>query len=265
MLLPEEYVDILAQLGLTHTEAKVYIALLCLKSATARNIHETVKIARQDAYRLLSNLEEKGLVEKVIAKPTRFRPIPAEDAISILFQKRKEQNRQQWKKAKQAFKNFKVDSIGTATLEKSANFILLSKSEANLMGHVDKPREAIDGAKKSVMGLMTFGLFMKVQLNDEHWKNAVRRGVKLQVMISGRSGEKARLALDPVLKNNDYFEIRWDSTPLQAAILLVDDKEAFFRTGVSSEDPVLWSADPSFVAMVKDYLKMKWKSLEKNG
>ncbi len=50
MVIPEEYVETLAELGLTHTEAKVYMALLSLKTAAANNIHKESNVARQDVY-----------------------------------------------------------------------------------------------------------------------------------------------------------------------------------------------------------------------
>jgi len=127
MLIPEESVEILVELGLTHTEAKVYTALLCLKTATARNIHETTNVARQDVYQILSDLEEKGLIEKVIAKPAKFQPIPAKYAISILTQKRNEQSRQLQNKAIQHFRKFEIGCEETLPLDKNAQFIFFNE------------------------------------------------------------------------------------------------------------------------------------------
>jgi sugar-specific transcriptional regulator TrmB len=112
MLIPEEYIEILAELGLTHTEAKIYMNLLCLKRATANNIHRKSNVARQEVYRILSDLQEKGLVEKVIDKPTKFKPIPASDAISILLQRRNEQNRQLGKKQSNGSETSKLTPQG---------------------------------------------------------------------------------------------------------------------------------------------------------
>ena len=249
-------------MGLTHTEARIYMVLLCLKSATAREVHCESNIARQDVYRILSNLEDKGLIDKVLAKPAKFRPIPANEAILLLAQRRIKKNRQLRKKARKAFKNFEAECVATAPLKKTANFMLLSSSETSPTGHIDKPGKAVDSAKKSVMGLITFELFMKVKLMHEQvWKEALKRGVKFKFTISKRSNKELELNLDPMLQNTDHFEIRWIQTPLQATVLLVDEEEVFCRTGISIENPVLWSADPNFVALIKDYLKTKWKSL----
>jgi sugar-specific transcriptional regulator TrmB len=103
MLIPEESVKMLVELGLTHTEAKVYIALLYLKAATARNIHKASNVARQDVYQTLSDLQDKGLIEKVIAKPAEYQAIPANDIISILLQRKNEKELPTRKKSNPAF------------------------------------------------------------------------------------------------------------------------------------------------------------------
>jgi sugar-specific transcriptional regulator TrmB len=89
MAIHEKYVQALTDLGLTHTQAKVYVALLQLKKANARKLQNLTNIARQDVYITLSELRGKDLVEKVIAKPTQYIPVPSKEAISILLQKRK--------------------------------------------------------------------------------------------------------------------------------------------------------------------------------
>jgi sugar-specific transcriptional regulator TrmB len=263
MLIPEDSIEILVELGLTHTEAKAYVSLLCLNTATARNLHKVSNIARQNIYQLLSDLEEKGLIEKVIAKPTKFKPIPADQAISLLLQRKKEQNSQLREKAIKHFRNFEIGCAKTVVLDKNAQFLLLSKSETSPLGHIDKLGKAVNKAKKSVVSLITFPIFMKVQLMDENiWKKAARRGVKIQFIIARSANEKSEINLDPMLENTNNFEIRWTSSLPTATVLLIDDNEVFCRIGTNIESPVLWSSSPQFVGMVKDYVKMKWQSLK---
>jgi sugar-specific transcriptional regulator TrmB len=262
LLNQEEFIEVLVELGLTHLQAKVYLALMELKTATARDIHTFSNVARQDVYRLLSELEEKDLIEKIIAKPKKFRPIPPNDAISILLQRRREKNRSLEKKAIQVFQ--KLDSnIETSSPDTGAQFILLSKSETNPLAHINRMEEAVDEAKTSVLSLTTLQLFMQIKYTHEQiWKNAVKRGVEFKfIMYEASIINRSKLDLDPALRNTDNFEIRWASTPSPASVLLIDEREAFFRTGIDPKSPVLFSTDPFFVAMIKDYFEMKWKSL----
>lgn len=265
-LFQEGFIEVLVELGLTHLQAKAYLALAQLKSATAREIHAYSNIARQDVYRVLSELEEKDLIEKVISKPIRFRPVPPNDTISILLQRRNEECRQLQKKATQALKKIENTNLDPSFLDISSQFILLSESETNVRTHTNKLEEAVNKAKTSIMSLTPFQSFMRIKYEAENvWKEATKRGVKLRFIIDGASEiDRNKLNLDPVLTNTDDFRIIWTNTPSIASLLLIDDKAAFFRVRPDLRSPVLLSTNPSFVAMIKDYFEAKWNSLKDN-
>ncbi|MGD6851296.1 MAG: TrmB family transcriptional regulator [Candidatus Bathyarchaeia archaeon] len=260
----QESAKILMELGLTQTEARVYTTLLALRSSTARNIHTVAKVARQDVYQLLSDLQEKGLIEKLIGKPAKFQAIPPSDAIAILTQKRNENTRRLEKRAVDHFKDFEEQHIEASPLEGTPQFVLLPKSEASPTGKVNRLGRAIDSAQESVMHLTALSLFMKFKFRSEKdWKNAVKRNVKLKFILYKEPNEKPELALDSALEKSELFEIRWITTGPPACMLLVDEKEVFYRIGRDGDCPVLWSTNSNFVALSKDYFKMKWDTLEK--
>ena len=161
------------------------------------------------------------------------------------------------------FRNFIENCPLTKSSDESLRFILLSKSETDPTGHIDKLGKAVDKAQKSVIAMITFPLFMRVKHMDEKiWKKAVRKGVKFRFMIGKQPGENLELALDDRLKKSNYFEVRWVSGVIPASVLLVDNREVFCRMGVRTVNPVLWSSAISFIGIIKDYLDMKWRSLE---
>jgi sugar-specific transcriptional regulator TrmB len=264
MLIHEDYIQVLVKLGLTHTQAKVYVILLCLKSATARNIQKYSNVARQDVYRIVSELKEKDLIEEIIAKPLMFRSISPNDAISILLQRKREETSQLRKEAILQFKNFEFDCVRTLPLDTASKFILLSKSETNPKAHTDKLGKAVDNARKKVLWLINFQFFNQVLFNDgEKLEKAVKRGVKFKIIVNGMpNDEKFEPDLGPVLKNSDHFKIRRSGSISKAGVLLVDEKEAFCRLGDDVESHVLWSTNPHFVDMLKEYFNMKWKTVE---
>ena len=115
------------------------------------------------------------------------------------------------------------------------------------------------------MQLTTFPLFMRAKFGDEHnWKKAVARDVQFKVILYSRTNEKSKLDLNPVLEKSDHYEIRWTSAFIPACMLLIDGKEAFYRIGHDVNCPVLWSTSPQFVALSKDYFKMKCGNTRKN-
>ena len=221
-------------------------------------------MARQEVYRVLSDLEEKGLIEKTIARPSMFKPISAQEAVAILFQDRRKHSEQLRKKAIKQFSNFAMNRVEAPPLNSNAQFFMLSKSETDPTGPIDRIGRAIEEAQKSVMCSVTFSVFTKVKLIDEHiWKKAATRGVRFRFIIGRGVNADENFTLDPTLENDDRFEVRWTNNVVPATVLLIDEREVFCRTGRGLECPVLWSRNSFFIAVIRDYFEMKWKSLKR--
>jgi HTH-type transcriptional regulator, sugar sensing transcriptional regulator len=68
----------LKKLGFTENEAKIYVGLLSLNEATAREIHEFTHGPRPKIYSVLERMEKKGYVEVKKETPACFRSIDPE-------------------------------------------------------------------------------------------------------------------------------------------------------------------------------------------
>ncbi len=77
-------VESLRDLGLTEYEAKVYTALVKIRSGTASDIHLVSGIPRSAVYGALHRLEERGAIEVQSSKPMRYRAVPPEIALEKL-------------------------------------------------------------------------------------------------------------------------------------------------------------------------------------
>ena len=84
----DEDISTLTELGLTVSQAKIYLSLAKAKNLTAQAISTTSKVARPDVYRVLVQLNEDGLVERIISKPQEFHAISVEKCVSKLIQRR---------------------------------------------------------------------------------------------------------------------------------------------------------------------------------
>jgi sugar-specific transcriptional regulator TrmB len=82
----DEGVELLKCLGLSPLQAKVYLTLDKLGSSTARQTYKFAGVARQDIYRILMELQQFGLVEKILALPTRFASLPLVDGVYLLLE-----------------------------------------------------------------------------------------------------------------------------------------------------------------------------------
>jgi sugar-specific transcriptional regulator TrmB len=76
----------LSKFGLTPNEAKVFIYLGKYGSKTAIEISKGLKIARTETYRVVSTLQNMGIVSSAFDHPTRFSALPIEDAINALIE-----------------------------------------------------------------------------------------------------------------------------------------------------------------------------------
>ena len=84
---------ILKDFGLSEKEAHIYIFLAKHAALRSGEIAKLTQIDKAEVYRVLTNLQTKGLVEKTLEAPTRFTSAPFERAIdSFIKYKRDEAN-----------------------------------------------------------------------------------------------------------------------------------------------------------------------------
>jgi sugar-specific transcriptional regulator TrmB len=69
-------VDVLGKVGLTHYEARAYIALVARGVGDASTLAQTARIPRTSAYKVLESLTQKGYATPSGGKPILFRPKP---------------------------------------------------------------------------------------------------------------------------------------------------------------------------------------------
>ena len=60
-------------IGMSDYEAKVYLTLICINSASTRELHETTNIPRGRVYETLASLEKKGFIISNRQSPIRYR------------------------------------------------------------------------------------------------------------------------------------------------------------------------------------------------
>lgn len=80
----EEAVDVLQRLGLKAYEARCFVALTRLSTATAKDISEVTEVPRTRVYDAVRNLEVQGFVEVQHTSPKQFRAVPLQEAIETL-------------------------------------------------------------------------------------------------------------------------------------------------------------------------------------
>jgi sugar-specific transcriptional regulator TrmB len=257
--LQSEAVQALVELGLTILQAKVYFAVSVSGTLTARTAAKTAKVASQDVYRVLGELQEKGLVEKVIAKPNRYQPVPLEDGISMLLQRRKEQTEELKKTAFEIFRE--LESMTNPSDSSEGDFVLIPK-KGPLLARI---RKTFESAQTSIDLMNNFmeGITGH-EVNFELEMKAVHRNVKIRDLLC-KSPEDFHVpeSFLTLLKKAPTFQARFASSDSSVKLLMKDGKEMLISTipeTTTIAQPYLWSNNPILLDIVQQWYDMKWKA-----
>jgi sugar-specific transcriptional regulator TrmB len=79
----------LRRLGLSKNEIRVYLYLARSRERKASDISEVLNLHRTETYKILRDLEKKGLVSSVFEKPLKFIATPFDRAVDALIETKK--------------------------------------------------------------------------------------------------------------------------------------------------------------------------------
>jgi sugar-specific transcriptional regulator TrmB len=81
--------DTLSRYGLLKNEIRVYLYLARFGERKAGEVAESISLHRTETYRILRDLEKKGIVFSVFEKPLKFTAVPLDKAIDLLIEAQK--------------------------------------------------------------------------------------------------------------------------------------------------------------------------------
>ncbi len=258
---PDDYVSTLVDLGLSSTQAKVFLALLKFKILNARTINRLSGVTRPDVYRVLGELEAAGFVEKIIAKPEKFKAIPAKECISTLMQRRINKTQQLQKQADELTSALKENSVQVESDEK-LGFVLITGRTA-VYARVGKMLQEVQQTIcfLGVPPRRLSALFTNCQVDLE---NALRRNVKCKVILK----KSERMIQEPFssLGKNSNFSLRFFPEQPKTAFSIWDNKQVLMGTSqldTTSPTPILWSNNTSIVSLGQEYFWKTWATAER--
>jgi sugar-specific transcriptional regulator TrmB len=248
----------LTKLGLTPLQATIYLSLLTMHKTTAKELSKHSKIARQTTYRILDELQEKGLVEKIVATPIEFTAMPLEESLPILIRRKKSQISETQKSAFILLKKLKGKKLKKLPVEEPY-FCLISEKEANLL----RIRKAINSSKKNIDIITTHKRFrMFGSRFGEEIRNSLKRRIPLRVIVEkivDKNSLTKKIFKD--LNRNSSLKLKHTFEAPLSPLWIFDDGKVVIVTSVEAglgESPTLWSNTPSLIAVFRDYFEAKW-------
>ena len=255
--------------GLTHNQAKVYIAIARLRLASVGQISKASKVRREDVYRILPKLEKMGLVEKLLGKPTKIRATPAEEALSILIKHEEDEARGRVSALKAKTEMFLKNFAKEPRLEvEEANFALLSNRESVLSKMLTMMKKA---EKEFDIVFSRSQIMQFIHAFTEQLKKSMKKGVKIRVVSELPDYEDSiPMVIEERLSPGNSFDLRYSDMP-SGHYAIVDFKEALISTsteGNMAENPCLWTNSDSLVGVFQGNFEnlwhnaVSWKTIE---
>ncbi|MGD6851596.1 MAG: TrmB family transcriptional regulator [Candidatus Bathyarchaeia archaeon] len=242
----------LVDLGLSLLQARIYLCIVrngCFGIEVGK-ISKISKIARQDIYRTLPQLEAKGLVEKIISSPTKYKPIPFEDGLRLLMKKYSEKHQQIQNRAKSVLEKAVVPSA--EFVEEESSFVI--GSEIALL--MKRLKERINNTSDTIDLIYYQPLKIILFHTTEEFRQALKRGVKVRVISRKETYETFDDNLKTLIQQNVNFRCLKEEIPVGLSIF--DGKEVFLRTGKSIV-PSLWTNNENFVKLAMVYYETMWE------
>ena len=250
-----EIAEILMDLGLTFLQAKTYIMLCKLQNADVKTIAECSKIARQDIYRIIPDLEKSGLVEKIVGPKKLFRATPLKEGLSILLEKKTSNYNDIQRRIK--LLSEKVETTDNIHLHSNTFKQFVITFEKTLF--LRKMKAALIETNINKKGIFTSNeLKFMLFYNYQETQDALDRGVHIRI-ITEKPEKTTELE---VLMRKPNFELRYISDHIPVTLVLFDDKDVNIRLSEENK-PVssLWTDNPYVVKLSEIYFEYMWNKV----
>jgi sugar-specific transcriptional regulator TrmB len=260
----EKATEMMSDFGLTHNQAKVYIATAQLGLASVGQISKLSKVRREDVYRVLPKLEKMGLIEKLLGTPTKIRATPIKEAIAALVKREEEKASERVTrlkvKTKEFLRDFDVNSLKPAVFTEEANFALISQRD----GILTKALNMIESSTEELnLTCSTTKLMQLIYTFSDQLRKAIKRGVKIRIIAEApESGSFLPRILEEQIAPGNSADLRYTNLATTHYVLS-DFAQALVGTtieGNMADTPCLWTDNKSLVSLLQGNFENLWHS-----
>ena len=222
------------QFDLSRNEIRVYLYLARSGVQKAREISDTLALHRTETYRILRDLEKRGLLSCLLEKPIKFKAVSFEDAYDILV-KTKKLNVEMLERKKQNL----VDLWAAIPQQKAETetkeiFQILEGEEQLIL----KANELVDRTKKEICVIAPDVDLLRLY-HSGFTDNLEKISKKMKVLLITNSSSKSRFITEKMgLSNVKYIPVKSEDLP---NFILSDKEEILFsiKNGDGNNDSTM--------------------------
>jgi sugar-specific transcriptional regulator TrmB len=255
--------QLLISYGLTKNQARILCILNQNKThLSVKQISHLSNIARESIYQVLFDLKEKGLIEKAITTPKKYKAIPLKTILQILHHQKTSQIFALEKLTKQVLFNHN-NILENDNITERFQYVLVPKKRQ----FIERINHTIFNSKEKVrikthLKRYLQAVNMHKEIYQESFTNAIHNGVRFQVIIGLESKEEKIPEEIKLLSKSQNISVKLDDTAPAMAMAIVDEKEIFLINEPSSnleESSALWSNNHILVEVLSTCFDSFWK------
>lgn len=254
-------VQTLIELGLNRSQAKIYLALVSLGVANAKEISKIAKIDNADVYRQLEKLQTKSIVEKIITFPNNYKPMALNEVIEMLIEQKNRENTKIAQKAKALSKK----TIRRNTTKKEEYEISIIPKGKSIIRYYKRAYERVQ--KEWLWYTPIERIPKAIDFYNNETEKAFARGIRLRTIAELTNPTDEILGfIQKYKEENPNFDIKFANSTLNITFALRDDKELDIFTKASkdvADSPALYTNNSMLIKLIKNYFELIWNSAMK--
>jgi sugar-specific transcriptional regulator TrmB len=262
LFINEKGIQLLTKIGLTKTQAKIYLTLLKNGNVSARALAKMANSPSPLVYRTLDELQKIGLVEKEINTPCRFVATPPDFGLQILLYHKFEHYKEIQDETKLFLREIEKTQLQPPP-KQDYRFKMVESKERIL--------QIIKSQHRNVQRCIDITSFFKRWLDIldgciDDYEKALQRNVKYRIVIEMPKRKMGFPESLQFLIKYPNFQLKLSHKPMSNNLAIFDSKEAtfnYFPSKPLKESPIIWTNNPSFISMAQDHFDKVWKSARK--
>jgi sugar-specific transcriptional regulator TrmB len=252
--------------GLTENETKVYLSLVKIGSSKIGDVAKETGIQRPNLYKIIDSLGAKGLIEKEINAPIRYRATSPLEAINMLVEQKRTQFRELEKNGKIIAQNLENQTKIHSLKERSPeNKFIIIPGKALV---INKLRAALENAHKSLDVITSEERFSSAIMTFAgDYENKLKQGLKIRIITEDHQPKEDAYRVIEKLAKNASFKVRFlpPHSTVDTIIAILDGKEVFTTISAmanSFDTSALWTNNQSSLLITKSYFESKWQTAQ---
>lgn len=246
--------QILTKLGLTPRQARAYLAIVKLGQPKISEISSESKIDRGNIYRIMSKLEQLGLVEKIISYPLTYKALPIPDAMAMLLAEKEKEQKTVKKEVKRILETANINNCTQNGADYQFAVIPWGKMTDR------KINEMVEKTNKTYAALLNW-----TDVNDNRrltvklWRKLLTKEVHLRVVISSNQQiDLPRCILNLKEQYPNLLQIKTVTTPIALVVTIFDGSSALVSVKPYLPGPSLCTSNTALDTLFVKYFEKVW-------